>query len=221
MERDALKARGKVDELKTIQDLLSRSAGLKKNLLKKDEVINSLTRQIEMMSDEELLQKEYAQLKMENEFLKQDAQSARDKALAVKSAYEKELAELQVQIDVIAEKEAEVQRLYETESLHIDTLADIKASHMKASLQKKYENVINAQKLSHRNQLIKQQQKYLNIIKFLFAQTLGITVVIVLIIWLPDELNFVFLLCLIIFLIIQALYIRIHKYTLFSKYPRQ
>lgn len=207
-EVDALRAQGKVEELKVIQTLPSNIACLKKDLLKKDETILFLTRQVEMMSAKELPRKEYTQLKKENNGLIQDAQNKKEEALTARLACEKE----QTEIHARTEKATKIQRLGVVESHHIESLPDIKASH-----QRKYRTVRNMQMPAYRNQLKKQEQQHLTILISLLVLVLGYIVFILLLAYVSDRLRSLPLGPIIVYQVILAIYIWIQIVTTLLK----
>lgn len=217
-ELNTLTSQSRLEELRIMQEQHSKITALKKAVQEKDETIKSLNEQLKTLSEAESLQMENVHLKTENEKLLQLAQSARDEATAVKTTYARNMSELQTRIEEATKKEEELQKLCREESQHIESLADAKVAKMRSAMSAFVKSGLNSIENDHKASLKKLKQKHLAVMISTLLLSIGSIASIMLLSWFSDELRLISLLPVIIYLIIQVIYIGLRILKLWQRH---
>jgi chromosome segregation ATPase len=217
-ELNTLTSQSRLEELRIMQEQHSKITALKKAVQEKDETIKSLNEQLKTLSEAESLQMENVHLKTENEKLLQLAQSARDEATAVKTTYARNMSELQTRIEEGTKKEEELQKLCREESQHIESLADAKVAKMRSAMSAFVKSGLNSIENDHKASLKKLKQKHLAVMISTLLLSIGSIASIMLLSWFSDELRLISLLPVIIYLIIQVIYIGLRILKLWQRH---
>lgn len=217
-ELNTLTSQSRLEELRIMQEQHSKITALKKAVQEKDETIKSLNEQLKTLSEAESLQMENVHMKTENEKLLQLAQSARDEATAVKTTYARNMSELQTRIEEATKKEEELQKLCREESQHIESLADAKVAKMRSAMSAFVKSGLNSIENDHKASLKKLKQKHLAVMISTLLLSIGSIASIMLLSWFSDELRLISLLPVIIYLIIQVIYIGLRILKLWQRH---